>query len=117
MLQKVRRLIQAHLTLLETRKATEGANPSTLGPGSPVRQPIQMKDRCFWIRKERSSPIRKVLLSFLIFRTELKLWIGRPAEGKLRMQADLQDLIVGVLRKYPKLSYFQVSSRGSNECS
>ena len=25
------------------------------------------------------------------------------------MQADLQDLIVGVLRKYPRLSYFQVN--------
>jgi len=35
--------------------------------------------------------------------------VGLPAEEKLEMQADLQDLIVGVLRKYPNLSYFQVS--------
>ncbi|KAK8843409.1 hypothetical protein IAR55_007066 [Kwoniella newhampshirensis] len=32
---------------------------------------------------------------------------GIPAQLKLDLQADLQDLIVGVLRKYPALSYFQ----------
>ncbi|ORY26234.1 rab-GTPase-TBC domain-domain-containing protein [Naematelia encephala] len=32
---------------------------------------------------------------------------GLPKESKAAMQADLQDLIVGVLRKYPKLNYFQ----------
>ncbi|CAD6575092.1 MAG: hypothetical protein TREMPRED_001296, partial [Tremellales sp. Tagirdzhanova-0007] len=30
-----------------------------------------------------------------------------PSKGKLEMQADLQDLTVGVLRRFPKLSYFQ----------
>ncbi|KAK4685286.1 TBC1 domain family member 20, partial [Tremellales sp. Uapishka_1] len=33
--------------------------------------------------------------------------VGLPPANKLAMQADLQDLIVGVLRKYPSLSYFQ----------
>jgi hypothetical protein len=37
------------------------------------------------------------------------LSIGLPKEDKAEMQADLQDLITGVLRKYPALSYFQVS--------
>jgi hypothetical protein len=37
------------------------------------------------------------------------LSIGLPKEDKAEMQADLQDLIMGVLRKYPALSYFQVS--------
>ncbi|KAK6904424.1 hypothetical protein I203_105237 [Kwoniella mangroviensis CBS 8507] len=32
---------------------------------------------------------------------------GIPAQSKLELQADLNDLIVGVLRKYPALSYFQ----------
>ncbi|WVQ81438.1 hypothetical protein IAT38_003562 [Cryptococcus sp. DSM 104549] len=32
---------------------------------------------------------------------------GLTPENKLAMQADLDDLIVRVLRKYPKLSYFQ----------
>nr|WVH01959.1 ubiquinol-cytochrome C reductase hinge protein [Naematelia aurantialba] len=32
---------------------------------------------------------------------------GLPKESKVAMQADLQDLIVGVLRNFPKLSYFQ----------
>ena len=33
---------------------------------------------------------------------------GIPPEDKDEMQADLQDLIVGILRKYPTLNYFQV---------
>ncbi|WVF65676.1 hypothetical protein IAT40_000407 [Kwoniella sp. CBS 6097] len=32
---------------------------------------------------------------------------GLPSKNKLELQADLNDLIVGVLRKYPALSYFQ----------
>ncbi|WWC97846.1 hypothetical protein V866_004733 [Kwoniella sp. B9012] len=32
---------------------------------------------------------------------------GIPAQSKLELQVDLNDLIVGVLRKYPALSYFQ----------
>ena len=45
-----------------------------------------------------------------IFCVQLKLitMIGLPSKGKLEMQADLQDLTVGVLRRFPKLSYFQV---------
>jgi len=35
--------------------------------------------------------------------------IGIPTESKTEMKADLHDLIVSVLRKYPGLSYFQVS--------
>lgn len=38
--------------------------------------------------------------------------IGIPSESKMQMKADLHDLIVSVLRKFPGLSYFQVS-RGS----
>jgi len=34
---------------------------------------------------------------------------GIPQESKVEMKADLHDLIVSVLRKYPGLSYFQVS--------
>lgn len=33
---------------------------------------------------------------------------GLPPGSKLEMQADLQSLIVHVLRLYPSLSYFQV---------
>lgn len=33
---------------------------------------------------------------------------GLPAESKQILQDDLQDLIVGVLRKFPALHYFQV---------
>ncbi|WRT68940.1 uncharacterized protein IL334_005922 [Kwoniella shivajii] len=32
---------------------------------------------------------------------------GLPAQNKLDLQADLNNLIIGVLRKYPALSYFQ----------
>ncbi|WVQ93323.1 hypothetical protein IAU59_000391 [Kwoniella sp. CBS 9459] len=32
---------------------------------------------------------------------------GLPSQSKLELQADLNNLIVGVLRKYPALSYFQ----------
>ena len=35
--------------------------------------------------------------------------IAVPTESKTEMKADLHDLIVSVLRKYPGLSYFQVS--------
>ena len=34
---------------------------------------------------------------------------GIPKESKLTMQAELHLLIVHILRKYPSLSYFQVS--------
>ncbi|EIW67119.1 hypothetical protein TREMEDRAFT_34074 [Tremella mesenterica DSM 1558] len=33
--------------------------------------------------------------------------VGIPLEDKENMQEDLHDLIVGILRKYPELSYFQ----------
>lgn len=36
--------------------------------------------------------------------------VGLPPGSKQAMQDDLQDLIVGVLRKFPGLHYFQVSS-------
>lgn len=37
------------------------------------------------------------------------LIVGIPPEAKTEMKADLHDLIIGVLRQYPTLSYFQVS--------
>lgn len=51
--------------------------------------------------------------TFLAHISELEDDCGRadlPPENKLEMQADLEHLIVGVLRLYPTLSYFQVSS-------
>jgi hypothetical protein len=36
--------------------------------------------------------------------------VGIRPEHKLAMQADLHELIVGVLRRYPGLSYFQVGA-------
>jgi hypothetical protein len=39
----------------------------------------------------------------------MRLISGIPQESKMEMKADLHDLIVSVLRKYPGLSYFQVS--------
>jgi hypothetical protein len=39
----------------------------------------------------------------------MRLMAGIPQESKMEMKADLHDLIVSVLRKYPGLSYFQVS--------
>lgn len=37
-----------------------------------------------------------------------KLKAGIPQESKKMMQEQLFEVIVGVLRKYPRLSYFQV---------
>ena len=41
--------------------------------------------------------------------SEEVLMTGIPPEAKTEMKADLHDLIIGVLRQFPTLSYFQVS--------
>ena len=71
---------------------------------------IQMRPKSYWTLSGVSSLTLKVILEMTIAQNRQTLipWVGVRAEGKLEMQADLQDLIVKVLRKYPQLSYFQV---------
>jgi len=94
-----------------TAKMATGMTASRL---QLVHLRIQTKRRSSWIRGELSWHIPKVCFAAYSVRAPTYARTGLPPEGKLEMQADLQDLIVGVLRKYPTLSYFQVRSHLSN---
>lgn len=67
---------------------------------------IQKRNK--WEKTQIGLSYRIQEVSLLIFRED-ELTVGIPKEAKTAMKADLHDLIVSVLRKYPGLSYFQVS--------
>ncbi|OCF44886.1 hypothetical protein I317_01165 [Kwoniella heveanensis CBS 569] len=75
----------------ETQSLVEDIKPSSPDPG-PLEHIPHPNERQVKLDTDRS------------FVTYPK---GLPSQSKPGLQADLNDLIVGVLRKYPALSYFQ----------
>lgn len=105
--------MQMKLTrLLRTPRKT----PNPKMQMTPSWRSTEMKGRWGSTLLDHSSRIRPVrslsnrTASIALVSIRALMWIiGIPRESKEALQADLHNLIVGVLGAHPRLSYFQVS--------